>query len=90
MNWEIFWLAFSTIFLAEIADKTQLAVFGLVSKTRLPLEIFLGTMTAFLLATLIAVIFGEIIVKFIPQNILRVATGSIFIIIGILIFLKKL
>ncbi len=90
MNWQIFWVAFSTIFLAEIADKTQLAVLGLVSKSRLPLEVFLGTMTAFLLATLIAVVFGEVILKFIPQHILRLATGGIFVIIGILIFWGKL
>ncbi len=90
MNWQIFWLAFSTIFLAEVADKTQLAVLGLVSKTKLPVEIFLGTMLAFLLATLIAVLFGEAIVKFIPQNILRYATATIFVIIGILIFWGKL
>ncbi len=90
MNWQVFWLAFSTIFLAEVADKTQLAVLGLVSKTKLPFEIFLGTMLAFLLATLIAVLFGEMIVKFIPQNILRYATATIFVIIGILIFWGKL
>jgi putative Ca2+/H+ antiporter (TMEM165/GDT1 family) len=89
MNWQIFWLSFSTIFLAEIADKTQIAVLSLVSKTKLPVQVFLGTMCAFLLATLIAVIFGEVILKFVPQNILRFATGSVFVIIGILIFLGK-
>ncbi|MDP2939470.1 MAG: TMEM165/GDT1 family protein [Candidatus Omnitrophota bacterium] len=90
MNWQIFWLSFSTIFLAEIADKTQLAVISLVSKTKLPLAVFLGTMAAFLLATLVAVIFGELIMRVIPQNALRFLTGSIFAIIGILIFLGKL
>ncbi len=89
MNWQIFWLAFSTIFLAEIADKTQFAVLGLVSKTKLPIAVLLGTMAAFLLATLIAVACGEIITKFIPQNTMRVISGSIFVIIGVLIFFGK-
>ena len=42
MKWQVILLAFSTLFLAEVGDKTQLAVFTLVTKCRAPLEVFLG------------------------------------------------
>jgi len=90
MNWKVFWLAFTTIFLAEMADKTQLAVFGLVSKTKLPLMVFLGTLLAFVAATAIAVLLGDLVNKFIPENIFRVAVAVIFIVIGIMMLIGKL
>ena len=90
MNWKVFWLAFTTIFLAEMADKTQLAVFGLVSKTKLPLTVFLGTLLAFVVATAIAVLFGDLVDKFIPANIFRFVTAGIFIVIGVLMLIGKI
>jgi len=90
MNWKVFWLAFTTIFLAEMADKTQLAVLGLVSKTKLPLTVFLGTLLAFVAATAIAVLWGDLINKFIPENIFRFAAAGIFMVMGILILTGKL
>ena len=90
MDWHIFLTAFGTIFLAELADKTQLALFSLVSKTKSPWAVFLGAMFAFGLATLIAVLLGEVVAKFIPLNLLRFVTAGIFIFIGILTLLGKL
>lgn len=90
MDWKIFFTAFGTIFLAELADKTELAVFSLVSKTKSPWTVFLGAMFAFGLATLIAVLLGEVVARFIPVNILRLVTAGIFIFIGILTLLGKL
>ncbi|HBR34016.1 MAG TPA: hypothetical protein DD734_05225, partial [Firmicutes bacterium] len=42
MNWKVLFLSFCTIFLAELGDKTQLAVFSLVSQSKAPWEVFLG------------------------------------------------
>jgi len=36
MLWKIFGVAFSTIFLAELGDKTQLAAIFLVAEYKLP------------------------------------------------------
>lgn len=90
MDWKIFLTAFGTIFLAELADKTEFAVFSLVSKTKSPWTVFWGAMLAFGLATLIAVLLGEVVAKFIPVNILRFISAGIFILIGILTLLGKL
>lgn len=90
MDWKIFLTAFGTIFLAELADKTEFAVFSLVSKTKSPWMVFWGAMLAFGLATLIAVLLGEVVARFIPVNILRFISAGIFILIGILTLLGKL
>lgn len=90
MDWKIFFTAFGTIFLAELADKTELAVFSLVSKTKSPWSIFLGAMFAFGVATLIAVLLGEVVTKFVPINIIRFISAGIFILIGVLTLLGKL
>lgn len=90
MDWKIFFTAFGTIFLAELADKTELAVFSLVSKTKSPWSIFLGAMFAFGVATLIAVLLGEVVTKLVPINIIRFVSAGIFILIGVLTLLGKL
>lgn len=90
MDWKIFLTAFGTIFLAELADKTEFAVFSLVSKTKSPWTVFWGAMLAFGLATLIAVLLGEVVARFIPMNILRFISAGVFILIGILTLLGKL
>lgn len=90
MHWKVFWLAFTTIFLAEMADKTQLAVLSLVSKTKLPLAVFLGTLFAFVVATAIAVLFGGLISRVIPENVFRFVAAAIFIVLGLLMMSGKL
>ena len=49
---------FLMIFLAELGDKTQLAVITLTSKHQNPLSVFAGAAVALVLVTLIGVIFG--------------------------------
>lgn len=90
MDWRIFFTAFTTIFLAELADKTEIAVLSLTAKTKSPWPIFWGAMFAFGVATLIAVLLGDIIAKFVPINILRFVSAGIFIFIGVLTLLGKL
>lgn len=76
--------------MAELADKTEIAVFSLVSKTKSPWSIFLGAMFAFGAATLMAVFLGEVVTKFVPISIIRFVSAGIFILIGILTLGGKL
>ena len=85
MNWRVFIIAFSILFFAELGDKTQLAVFTLVSQYREPLPIFLGASSGLVLVTLIAALFGEVVSQYIPQNYMQLAAGILFILIGIFI-----
>jgi putative Ca2+/H+ antiporter (TMEM165/GDT1 family) len=52
--------------------------------------VFLGTLLAFVAATAIAVLFGDLVNKFIPAHIFRFITGGIFVVLGIIILSGKL
>ena len=90
MDWKIIISAFLTIFLAELGDKTQLASILMTSKTNKPVLVFIGTMIAFAVVTIIGVSIGSVITKFLPINIIKVCAAVAFIIIGILILFGKI
>ncbi|MBW2057704.1 MAG: TMEM165/GDT1 family protein [Deltaproteobacteria bacterium] len=89
MDWKVFLTAFGVLFLAELGDKTQLAVITMTTQTRKPLVVFLGATAALSLITLLGVIFGHLFHQWVPGNILRKITASVFIVIGIVIFFGK-
>lgn len=90
MDWRIFFTAFTTILVAELADKTEMAILSMTAKTKSPWPIFWGAMLAFAVATLIAVLLGEVVTKFVPINIIRFVSAGIFILIGVLTLLGRL
>lgn len=85
MNWKLALLAFGMLFLAELGDKTQLAVFTLATQHRQPWPIFIGASIALILVTLLGAFFGSFVTKHIPASILQVAVGILFIGIGIFV-----
>lgn len=89
MNWKVFFTCFISILIAEMGDKTQLAVLGFTTESKSALSIFLGAMAAFFVVTLLAIVFGEIINKYIPQKYVHIGSGFLFIIIGIIILIKR-
>ena len=76
------------VFLAEMGDKTQLAVFGAATATRKPLEVFLGAAAGLVLVKLLAVVAGHLAGHLIPARWLRVAGGVLFVGIGLSLLLK--
>ena len=90
MDFKILMTAFTTIFLAELFDKTELAVFSLASKEKSKLPIFLGAMLAFLVATLLALFLGDMISKMIDPKVMRYVSACVFFVAGILILLGRL
>lgn len=83
-------MAFFTLFLAELGDKTQLAVFTLVSQSKAPWEVFLGASLALASVTLIGVVFGETLTRYIPPFYLRLGAAFLFIGIGVFTLWKTL
>lgn len=71
--------------LAELGDKTQLAVLLLSSKTDKHLQLLLGVILAFLIVDGIAILFGSWITGVVSEDILKTASGLIFIAFGLLI-----
>jgi putative Ca2+/H+ antiporter (TMEM165/GDT1 family) len=82
IDWQVFFLTFSTLFIAEMGDKTQLAVFSLVTESRSPLSVFLGASMALALVTLIGVTLGGVVTRYVPQHLLKIGAALLFVGIG--------
>jgi putative Ca2+/H+ antiporter (TMEM165/GDT1 family) len=89
MSWKIFFVTFGVVFLAELGDKTQLAGLNLAAKSKMPLLVFLGSVSAYTLVTLITVLLGGTIAKIIRPEYIRYGAATLFIVIGILMFSGK-
>jgi putative Ca2+/H+ antiporter (TMEM165/GDT1 family) len=90
MDWKVFLATLSAIFFAEIADKTQLVGIAMASETRKPLSVFLGSIAGYALVTLISVILGTMLAKYIRPEIIRYAGATAFVVIGMLMFFNKI
>ncbi len=90
MEWKIFWTAFATLFIAELGDKTQLAVITMTSKTNAAVSVFLGAALALVLVTLLGVLFGSFITSYVPTEWLQRIVAAAFIIIGVLMLFGKI
>lgn len=90
MDWKIFTTAFLTLFLAELGDKTQLAVITMTANTESKLSVFLGASLALVAVTLLGVVFGGILSQYVPTEWLQRIVAVAFIVIGILMLLGKL
>lgn len=84
-----FLIPFVAIGLAELGDKTQLAVLALSSKTKKHLQLLLGVILAFLIADGLAILLGDYITNFIPRDYIKIGAGIIFIIFGIVILMNN-
>jgi len=83
-------IAFGAIFLAELGDKTQLAILAMKSRGLSGWGLFVGSMLAFTVLTAIAILFGGWLQTKVPvEAIQKIAAGS-FILIGLLMWFGKL
>jgi Ca2+/H+ antiporter, TMEM165/GDT1 family len=89
MDWQVFWVSFGTVFLAEMGDKTQLAALTLTAEKGTPLTVLAGACSALFLATLLGVLLGGILTQFISPSVIKKAAGLVFVVIGGLILLGK-
>ena len=90
MFWEIFLATFGAVFFAELADKTQLVGIGMSAKSGRPLAVILGSVSAYIIVTVISVLIGALLGKYIKPELIRYLGASIFIIIGMLMLLGKI
>lgn len=77
-----FLIPFTAIGLAELGDKTQLAVLLLATRTTKHAALAAGVMTAFVAVDGLAVILGSAAGMLIPLNVIRILAGILFIIFG--------
>ncbi len=69
---------FGILFIAEMGDKTQIATMILAHRYRM-WPVLMGAWSAFLILNLLAVIVGKSLLLFIPQSIILICGGSLFI-----------
>ncbi|MBN2097489.1 MAG: TMEM165/GDT1 family protein [Candidatus Omnitrophica bacterium] len=90
MDWKIFFATFSAIFLAELADKTQLVGIGMSAKSGKPWTVWLGSVSAYIIITALSVLIGATLGRYLRPEIIRYSGASLFVIIGILMFLGRI
>ena len=89
MNWSLFWSTFGLVFLAELGDKTQLTVLA-QSAVHGRLAVCLAACLALCASTLLAVLFGGILSRFLPPRTLHLLSGALFILFGLLLIIPAL
>ena len=81
---KLFFTVFTTIFLAEIADKTQIATMLYASGAdNNRLVVFAGAALALVTATVLAVFVGGTLSQFINENVMMKIAGGAFIAVGV-------
>lgn len=73
--------SFSLIGLAEIGDKSQLVCMALAIRYR-AWPVLLGAVIAFALLNLAAVLFGAAVAHWLPENIVTIVVGLLFLLFG--------
>ena len=83
MDWKLLATVFVSIFIAEMADKTQLVTMLFATdKAVSKWVVFLGSASALVLASAIGVAAGALLSQFINMKTLSIIVGSGFILIG--------
>lgn len=78
--------AFALLLVAELGDKTQLAVISMTAKHSMPLWVFIGATLALAAVTLLGVLGGELLTRFIPEKVLRKIAAVLFVGMGLLMW----
>ncbi|MEB3333289.1 MAG: TMEM165/GDT1 family protein [Synechococcaceae cyanobacterium] len=81
---------FFTVFLAELGDKTQLAIVSISGTSNRPGAVFAGSACALVLASLVGAAAGGSLSSVIPTDALQLAASVGFLIIGSRLIIRSL
>jgi len=90
MDFKIFLSTFMAVFIAELADKTQIVGLGMSAKSGKPLLVWLGSVGAYMIVTAVTVLIGAVAGHLIKPELVRYIGAFIFICIGFLILSGKI
>jgi len=79
----IFITTFTTIFIAELGDKTQIATLMLSAESGKPVAVFLGSSIALISSSVVGVLIGKWLSKKVPASKFALFTGALMIIISL-------
>ena len=90
IDWKLLWSTFALLFVAELWDKTQLAVICTSANSDCPRTVFLGAALALVAATLLGTLAGQVIARFVSPDVLRKGAAGLFVLMGGLMFFDKI
>ena len=80
----ILFSAFYIIFLAEMGDKSQVLTLGLSAQYQNPITILAGLSLGFMVISLASALLGKRTSKILPMKWIKIGSGALFIVFGIL------
>jgi putative Ca2+/H+ antiporter (TMEM165/GDT1 family) len=80
--WKTIATTFATVLIAELGDKTQLATLGLSSERPSKVAVFIGSASALVTTSLIAVLAGSWVAKHLPPVYLQRGAAVLFVVLG--------
>ena len=90
MDLRLFATVFSTIFIAELGDKTQLATVLYASDASHPkFTVFAASAAALILTSALGVLAGSLVAEHVNPKIVRWAAGFGFIAVGVWVLLAR-
>ena len=89
MDWKILSTVFTSVFIAELGDKTQLATMLFASdKDTSKLTVFVGAALALVLTSALGVVAGSVLSQYVSEKFLHYLAGVGFIAIGVWTLVK--
>ena len=85
IDWPAFITTFGLVFVAELGDKTQLAVVTQTCKHRRPWAVFWGASLALTAVTALGAVGGRVLGQIVPAPVLRGIAALAFVVMGILV-----
>ena len=79
----IFFTTFTTIFIAELGDKTQIATLMLSAESGRPIIVFIGSSLALISSSVVGVLVGKWLSKKISPSKFALITGALMIVISL-------
>jgi putative Ca2+/H+ antiporter (TMEM165/GDT1 family) len=89
MDWKVLATVFTSVFIAELGDKTQLATMLFASDRKIgKLTVFLGASLALITTSAIGVLAGSVVSQYLGEKHLHYLAGLAFIAIGVWTLIK--
>ena len=89
MDWKALFSAFGVVFLAELGDKTQLATLALASSGRSKVAVLIGSASALVLTSVLAVVAATAIARVVSPIWLTRGAGVLMLVLGALLLLQR-
>ena len=84
MEWKVFLTVFATVFIAEMADKTQIATLLFAAdRDTSKLTVFIGASLALIATSAIGVAAGAVLSQYLYVKLMSYVAGTAFIAIGV-------